>query len=70
MVNQQQRIEAQSVREIPKSFVLKLVIVEGYIFEKDGQIILAIPVEKVSQGELIAEGLSNVNLTEEALRLA
>jgi hypothetical protein len=52
------------------SFVLKFVLVEGYIFEKDGQTILAIPVEKVSQGELIAEGLSNVNLTEEALRLA
>jgi hypothetical protein len=70
MVNQQQRIEAQSVREVPTSFVLKLVIVEGYIFEKDGQTILATPVENVSQGELIAEGLSNVNLTEEALRLA
>jgi hypothetical protein len=70
MVNQQQRVEAQSVREVPTSFVLKLVIVEGYIFEKDGQTILATPVENVSQGELIAEGLSNVNLTEEALRLA
>ena len=48
MINQQQRIEAQSARERPTSYVLKIIIVEGYIFEKDGQTILVTPVEKVS----------------------
>jgi hypothetical protein len=52
------------------SFVLKFVLVEGYIFEKDGQTLLAMPVEIVNQGELIVQGLSNVNLTEEAHKLA
>jgi hypothetical protein len=52
------------------SFVLKFVLVEGYIFEKDSQTLLATPVEIVNQGELIVQGLSNVNLTEEAHKLA
>jgi hypothetical protein len=52
------------------SFVLKFVLVEGYIFEKDNQTLLATSVEKANQGDLIVEGLSNVNLTEEAHRLA
>jgi hypothetical protein len=55
---------------MPTSFVLKLIIVEGYIFEKDDQILLATPIDKVSQGKVIAEGLSNVNLSDEAKRLA
>jgi len=37
-------MEVQSAREMPKSFVLKLVVIEGYVFEKDGQTILATPV--------------------------
>jgi hypothetical protein len=48
MVNQQKRIEAQSARERPTSYVLKMILVEGYIFEKDGQTILVTPVEKVN----------------------
>ena len=55
---------------MPTSFVLKLIIVEGYIFEKDDQILLATPIDKVSSGKVIAEGLSNVNLSDEAKRLA
>jgi hypothetical protein len=36
------------VKEMRTSFVLKLVIVEGYVFERDKQIMLATPVERVS----------------------
>lgn len=55
---------------MPRSFVLKLVVIEGYVFEKDGQTILATPVDKVNQEEVKVEGLSNVNLSDEAQRLA
>ena len=47
-VNSQQHKEVLTAREMPTSFVLKLIIVEGYIFEKDDQILLATPIDKVS----------------------
>jgi hypothetical protein len=53
---------------MPNLFVLKLVVIEGYLFEKDGQTMLATPVENVSQEEVKVEGLSNVNLSHEAQR--
>jgi hypothetical protein len=69
-INHQQQLKIHLLRDMPNLFVLKLVVIEGYLFEKDGQTMLATPVENVSQEEVKAEGLSNVNLSHEAQRLA